>query len=462
VKFTDTSIRALRANGSRYEKFEDGKPGFGIRVSEHGRKTWVYLYRYQGTPRRLTLGVYSTGASPSEPVVMSLARAHSAWARAREALSEGKDPGADAVSAREAARSAPDMARLGKEYIERHAKAKKRSWKEDERILATYVEPKWKHRKAAEITKRDVVLLLDDIAAHGAPSRPERERRPAPIMANRVRSLLSRLFRFAVARHVIDTSPVFGVEKPADERRRTRLLSADEIRTFWRNAEDKKSGLSKTFAIALKILLVTGQRKGELAAAQWSDIDLASAVWTIPDAVAKNKRTHLVPLSPLAVKLLEELRATTVGTPEDDLQNEGQTCIGPVLPSRLVRGGTISANALDRSLRRAIDKSESPESPLAAMTPFTPHDLRRTAATGLGELGFDDFTIGLVLNHTSRGITGRYNLAQYEAQKRHALDAWAQRVESIVEQVPDNVVRIVSHSGGTPTRNGRRSAGASA
>lgn len=440
MKFTDASVRALRRTSERYERFEDGKPGFGVRVSTQGRKTWIFVYRFKGRPRRLTLGVYTTTDGKAEPILMSLAKAHTAWAQAREQLAEDNDPGAGTVSAREAARTAPTVAKLAEEYLERHAKVKKRSWEEDERILDTYVLPRWKHRKAADVTKRDITLLLDDIRDYGAPNRPEKQRRPAPIMANRVRSLLSRLFRFAVARHIVDTSPVFGVEKPAQENKRTRRLAPDEITQLWKHVEDMRTGLSQPFALGLKVLLATAQRKGELALARWEDIDLEQKRWTIPDTNAKNKQTHIVPLSDLAVDLLKSLKAITGGTPEDSDEERPRASAGAVLPSPLYERPAIRATALDRALRRALNRKQSPNSPLLGMTGFTPHDLRRTAATGMGELGFDDFTIGLVLNHKSRGVTGRYNLAQYEPQKRRALDAWAGRLHALIGPMRDKVV----------------------
>lgn len=444
MKFTDASVRALRPRAERYEVFEDTRAGFGVRVSERGRKTWIYVYRFKGRPRRLTLGVYTQGASPSDPVFMSLAKAHTAWARAREQLAAGNDPGAGAVTAREAARKAPTVEQLTEEYLERHAKPKKRSWEEDERIIDTYILPAWKHRKATDVSKRDVTLLLDDIRDHGAPNRPEKERRPAPIMANRVRSLLSRLFRFAVARHIVDTSPVFGVEKPAQENKRTRHLGTDEIKHFWKHVEDARTGLSQPFALGMKILLVTAQRKGELALARWDNVDLDQKLWTIPDTNAKNKQTHLVPLSDFAIELFKSLRAITGAIREDEETERVRASDGAVLPSPLYDRPAIRATALDRALRRALNKKQSPNSPLLEMTAFTPHDLRRTAATGMGELGFDDFTIGLVLNHKSRGITGRYNLAAYEPQKRRVLDAWAARLRELVEAETANVVPMSS------------------
>src|SRR5665213_1743385 len=152
MAFTNIKIAALKPRGKRYEEWEGG--GFGVRVGTSGRRTWVGLYHFEGRPRRMTYGTWPE---------MSLAEARVAHATAKDKLGRGIDPGAEQVVAKEAERQAETVADLAREYLERHAWRKKRSAAQDERTLNRAIIPQWGKRKAREITRRDVVLLLDPI-----------------------------------------------------------------------------------------------------------------------------------------------------------------------------------------------------------------------------------------------------------------------------------------------------------
>ncbi|MEE8276758.1 MAG: Arm DNA-binding domain-containing protein, partial [Alphaproteobacteria bacterium] len=146
MRFTDRSTAALKPKGERYEAWEDGRTGFGIRVSLTGRKSWLFMYRFDGRARRMTLGVYPT---------MRLVTARLKHAEAKKLLSEGIDPGAKAIAARESEREAESVAELVEEYLEKWARPRKRSAAEDERILRKDVLPYWGRRKARDIRRRD-------------------------------------------------------------------------------------------------------------------------------------------------------------------------------------------------------------------------------------------------------------------------------------------------------------------
>ena len=166
-RFTDKSIAALRSKPERYEKWEGG--GFGIRVSPHGVKSWIWLYRFQGMPRRMTLGTYPD---------LSLSKAHIKLEHARELLKSGVDPGAAEVEQHRAERAAETVGELIDSYIEKWAKPRKRSASEDERILEKDVRPAWGRRKAKDIVRRDVIALLDKIAEdRNAPIQAEQDAR---------------------------------------------------------------------------------------------------------------------------------------------------------------------------------------------------------------------------------------------------------------------------------------------
>ena len=216
--FTDKAIAALKPKSKRYEAWEGG--GFGMRVTPRGVKSWVLLYRFQGRPRRMTLGTYPT---------MGLADARLNLAKARKVLEKGEDPGTKLVEDRKAERAAETVAELVDEYLERWAKPRKRSASEDERILRKEVVPKWGHRKAWDVTRRDVIALLDPIVERGA-----------PIAANRTLATIRKMFNWAVERDIVPTSPCAQVKAPAKENQRDRVLTAVEIATLWHGLDDAK------------------------------------------------------------------------------------------------------------------------------------------------------------------------------------------------------------------------------
>jgi len=414
MKFTDRQIKNLKPRAERYEVFEDR--GFGIRVAPSGRKTFIYFYRMPGDSkkRRLTIGVY--------PAV-ALAEAHSKYAAAREMVASGIDPGAKALTEKKEERSAPTIAALANEYLEKWAKARKRSWATDKRIIEKDVLPEWGRLKAQGISRRDIIRLLDNIVDRGA-----------PIMANRTLAVIRKMFNFAVNRDIIPTSPCIGIQAPTPENRRDRVLKPEEIKAFWQGLD--KTRVTEGIRLALKMTLVTGQRKGEIINAPWEEIDLPAGWWTIPakqtmlrlthnveDGLAKNKLAHRVPLSPMAVELLQRVKALSGDSPW-------------LFPSP--RGNKpITGAAVDHALRLALNSLE--------MEHFTPHDLRRSAATFMtGSCGVPRLVVSKILNHAEPHITAVYDRASYDKEKRQALETWGRKLQTIVEGAePANVIQLV-------------------
>ncbi|MCZ6858995.1 MAG: integrase arm-type DNA-binding domain-containing protein, partial [Alphaproteobacteria bacterium] len=287
MRFTDRGIAAIKPKAERYEVWEDGRTGLGVRVSPKGRKSWVYMYRFNGKARRMGIGTYPA---------IGLAKARVMHAGAKEILAKGADPGTQQTERKRAERSAETVFDLADEYLEKWARPRKRSAAEDERMLNKDVLPAWGMRKAKSITRRDVILLLDGIVERGS-----------PIQANRTLAVVRRMFNFAISRDILDTTPVAMVKAPAKENQRDRVLSADEIKTFWNGLA--AAPMTQAVRLALKLELVTAQRKGELVGAALSEFDFDEGVWTIPAGRAKNGIAHRVPLSPLTLELIEEARA---------------------------------------------------------------------------------------------------------------------------------------------------------
>jgi integrase len=351
----------------RLEAFDSVVPGLSLRVTDRGVKSWGVRYRHRGRTRRVTLGRLTA---------LGLAEARR---RARDVLHEARD-GADPATTKRERREAPTVADVAALYITHYATPRKKSWKDDQRMLRRQVLPTWKHRAMTEITKRDVRALLDAIVARGA-----------PVVANRVHALLSKVCAFAVSADLIDHNIVRDVPRPSREHPRTRVLDDAELRVFWNTTE----ALEPRLRALWRIRLLTAKRPGEVLNMRWADVDLDAAWWTNPGTAEKNGIAHRVALSAPVLNMLRDLPAT------GDFVFEGL-----------------------RVWRRHHVVFPLPD--------FLPKDLRRTAATRLSAAGVTDATIDAVLGHKKQGIIRVYNLNAYDAEKRAALDAWAVLLDQIV------------------------------
>jgi len=418
ARLTDRSIEALRPKAARYEVWDEARKGFGLRVTPRGVKSFVWVYHFDGRPRRLTFGAYPR---------LSLADAGVRLAEAQNLLAKGIDPGTRAVAERDAERHAETVEELVAAYLDRYARVRKRSAAEDERILRKDVLSRWASRKAKDITRRDIVRLLNDIVDRGA-----------PIQANRTLTILRRMFRFAVGQAILELSPCDQIEAPSSENERERALSDDEIRLVWHVLET--ASMEPNARRILRLMLVTGQRKGEVMGIHQQEIDHEKRLWVLPTSRAKNGREHLIPLSAPALRILAE---------------DGPNEAGYLFPSRLT-GEPYRGQSIDHATRylfdpRPISKTrkrpghKSPVPPLAGlMERFTPHDLRRTVATRMRELGISRGDVKMVLNHVESDVTARYDRYDGLPEKRRALDLWGKRLMQIIsgEGAAANVVEL--------------------
>jgi len=383
---THKTIEALKPlPGHRSELFDSKVTGLSVRVTENGTKSYCFNYTYRRKRRRLSLGRV-------ESITLAAAREKTRKLR-RDLESAGVDPGAE-KSAQRSLLGAPTIQRLADEYIERHLPSKKRQ-RDDLRNIRSVVLPAWGSYLTHDVGRSDVTALLDSI--HGN------------TQANRIRALLSKMFNVGIKYGLVEHNPVFGTDR-RKETPRDRVLTEDEIRQAWVQLEAR----SDSWSLGLQLLLLTGQRPGEVfRKMRWHDIQLEDRawVWTIPREDTKNQELHRVPLSRQAVRLLEQRRKPTAGSPW-------------VFPGKDPDNPVVE-NGWSKHVRSLWAETN--------LEPFSAHDLRRTVLTRLASMGVTHVVIAAVANHKQLDITGRvYVRYTYDKEKRRALQAWGRRLETIV------------------------------
>ncbi len=418
---TDLGIKRLPLPDKRRE-VPDGKIGGLYLVAQpSGAKSWALRYRIDGVPKKLTIGPYPA---------LDLATARK---RAQEALGDvagGKDPAAIKRATKTAAKAEREtqvdrVDRVVGLFIERHAKPKTRDWRETERMLTKEVVGRWSGRRLSQIARAHVNEMLDEIIDRGA-----------PIHANRVFAQFRKMSRWAVSRGIVDRSPCEGMTAPSPEARRERVLSDDEIRLVWQAFES----IGWPFGPIGKLLLLTSARRDEVASMEWRELDMEACTWTLPAARTKNKRQHEIPLSDAAVEIVKALPRVE-GKAGLVFSTTGKTAVSGFSRAKSAIDATI-LEALQESAEAAGSAGEEVKPPPR----WTFHDLRRTVATNLQALGVRLEVTEAVLNHVSgsrAGIVGVYQRHEYATAKRQALDAWARRLDGIVNGAPkSNVVNL--------------------
>jgi integrase len=426
---TDLSLKNLKSGPARRE-VPDGKiGGLYYVIQPSGSTSWALRFRHLGKPCKLTLG---GGAIP-------LADARNLARQALAKIASGENPASEKVEARKAARAAERresdlIEKVAATFIDRVVEKKYResSAREEKRILSREIVARWKGRALGEIGRADVHDMLDEIID-----------RDAPILANRTLATFKRLCNWAVERGIIESSPCERLKPPATERSRDRVLTEAEIRAFWRACDQ----IGKPFGPLAKLLLLTAQRRDEVGAMTWSEIDANAKKWTIPKERAKNGIAHEVPLSGDALALLAI---------PDRIERPREKS-APALPAFVfttngktpVSGYSKAKAQLDAAMN-AILKAEAGED-FKEPVRWTFHDLRRTAASGMASIGIAPHVIEAAINHKSgviKGVAAVYNRHDYASEKRAALDAWARKVGTLVTgSGPANVVELASARG---------------
>ena len=372
MRLTAAAIEGLKLDTGVADKifFDSDVPGFGIRIRASGARTWIFQHKIAGRTRRLVLGQVSA----IKP------------ARAREIASElhakvrlGHDPSSERRERIHRARDTFDV--LAQRFLEQY-RARPRTQYEVRRHLQKYAAA-LHHMPVEAITLRDIADLLS-----------KTDKASGPVIANRVRSSLSACFSWGMREGLAFSNPTVNTNK-REEKARDRVLLDDELMRIWNAAGDD------VYGTIVKLLILTGQRRGEIAGLRWSEVDLERCAVSLPAERTKNNRPHAVPLAPTAFALLK-------GRPRT-----GDTVF------------EFTAWAYQKDL---LDKR-------SGVNGWTIHDLRRTTATGMADIGIPPHIIEQILNHQSGhkgGVADIYNRSSYAAEKAAALVRWDEHVASIV------------------------------
>ena len=396
IKFTDRAVANLKSKGGKQtDYFDSASRGFGLRVSPGGTKAWFLKYVFDGKQRRDRLGEYP---------VIGLAEARKLALDSKHKLAFEIDPRAEREVRR--ARRRDTFATVADEFVKRHC-AEHRRGQETAQIIRRELLPTWGDRPITNITRRDVITILDGIMDRGT-----------PYAANRLLGITRKLFNWALERGVVEVTPVANISAPGKETKRDRVLSDDEIQTLWHGCME----LGWPFGPFVQLLLLTAQRRGELAKTRWADLsglDGEAPVWNLPREVTKSDRAHTVPLSPQAAHIFANLPRTG-----EYVFSSGRR--GDKPPS----GFGIIKKRLDAT---------------TDLSNWRFHDLRRSAASIMARLNTPPHVLSRILNHApsqQEGVTAIYNRHAYEPEKRHALEALGGFVDNLVEPAPPVVVSL--------------------
>jgi len=400
----DTTIRSIKppAKGA-VDYFDDLTPGLSLRVTANDVRTWTVFYRDKNArQKRLTLGRY-----PAVKLVDARELARSAQRR----VAHGGDP----VVEKRAARDVLTFGELAQQYIDDHAKLKKKSWKEDQRQLHADLLPKWRNRPAGEISADALLAVLNAKVRAGS-----------PVAANRLRALVSRVFTFAAEQRLVQptANPVIGVKKPTKEATRDRVLTYEEIRRIWDACDTQNPYVSAWF----RLRLVTAQRGGELLQMRWQDIDKKSHFWSIPAEYVKNAHGHRVYLNELARRVLATV-------PHDDKSLW-------VFPKSFMGDYKHVGRRLAQSTRADIVAEVKTNGKDRDRADIRGHDLRRTAASLMASGGVPRFVISRILNHSEeKDTTSVYDRYSYDAEKRAAIEFWNRQLSAILKGKSETTFR---------------------
>jgi integrase len=404
MRFTKPKIAGLTLPSGKSEliAFDDDLPGFGIRLRAGGKRTWIVQYRMGHKQRRLTLGsVAAIGLDQArDEARKTLAKVHLAH-----------DPQTEKTRRR--AQAALTFGSLIDRYLDvKQDRLRRRSYEETERHLLRHWAP-LHGLPVADIDRADIANRLGTMATVNG-----------PVAADRARAALSAFFTWAMREGLVAANPVIGTNRPAEPIARERVLTDGELVEIWRACGDNDYGR------IIRLLIITGQRREEIASLSWPELDLDKMVISLPSDRTKNHRPHDVPLSDQAVAILNEVP-----------RRDGRDFLFGAANGAF-SGYSKSKVALDKRILAARAPPAGGHQP---MPEWRLHDIRRTVATRMADIRIQPHVIEAVLNHVSghrAGVAGVYNRSLYADEKRDALVRWGNYVEGLVANGQAKVVPI--------------------
>jgi integrase len=398
-RLTDRTLDALKATGKRYDVWDETLGGFGVRISERGKRQFILFARFGGAPNptRRAIGEYPK---------VSLAQARNT-ARAWQAmLAQGVDPATEIArhQREEARRNAASFGVVVGAYLEHLRKRRYRSLRDVENCLNREFVSRWGDRPISDIERRDVLAVLDDLVSEGKLH-----------AARNALAYLRSLFNWACDRYDLPHSPCERI-KPrhaiGTTSHRTRVLSDDELRALWAACGD----LGYPFGQLFRFMLLTGQRRDECSQASWREFDLKHQTWTIPAARYKSGTPHIVPLTDDMIALLQGL-------------------------PRFKGGDYVFSTTLGKRPVSGFSKAKARLDAMMSTEPFVLHDCRRSMRTALASLRVPDAIAELAIGHSKKGLIKVYNQHSYIDELRDAFSRWNIHLRGIVAPV-DNVVEL--------------------
>jgi integrase len=426
MKLTALNVEAWKPAAHRQEVLD--RDGLYLIVQPSGVKSWALRYRLKGGGKAVK---HTIGSYP----MLSLKDARSKATELRAEIERGGDPhGAKVTARRRAAEVDDSFETVARSFIDHQFRQRRRSWEWSARFLGLVIDaeakadPKgcprlivlrdgsvdrfgsrrvsvvdrWGTRPIGEVADRDIIAALDQLS------------RQAPVGANRLHSVLSSMFAWAKGRRLVSANPMADIDRPAQEQARDRVLSDEELVKVWKAA----GKLGHPHAGIVRLLILTGQRRSEIADLRWDEIDLEQRALHLPKERTKNGRAHDVPLAAQALGII-------AGLP------------------RVVEAEHVFT--IRRKLIGNFSHAKGDLDELSGVTGWTLHDLRRTVASGLQRLGVRLEVTEAVLNHRSgstAGIVGVYQRHDYAAEKRDSLARWADYVDALVAGRKANVVAL--------------------
>ena len=402
MRLTAAAVEKIKPPSSgQIEYFDQLLPSFGLRVSSKGAKSWFLMTRVEGKLIRMTLG---------KARAMPLAKARDEARRLMNMAAAGQDPRLEKSEARrkreEQRRSTFGV--CAQEFLERYVATRLRpsTMREYKRILTGPDTRHWQNRPISSITKREVLDVIEKMEGRGSPG-----------AAARALAYLGKFFNWCAERDIIEIVPTDRIRASHPTTKRDRVLSDEELTYVIRAIEEEQS----VFGPLFMILLMTGQRRGEVAGMRWSEIrdfDTGEALWEIPGERTKNKQAHLVPLPPAVSNILKTLPRTG----ELVFTTTGETPVSGFGKAKARLDARVAA------LRN--------EDGLEGVPSWTLHDLRRTMVTMMNEkLGIMPHIVEAVVNHVSglakAGVAGVYNRALYLDERRRTLDVWSEFISEL-------------------------------